>query len=125
MELLSADHEVLQTLEESLWREESRFDRAYLETVIADDFFEFGRSGRVYAREEIISMPNGPINAVLPLADFRIRLLDENVAQVTYNGAVIGANGIVFKSRRSSIWSRTPDGWRMRFHQGTPYSDSV
>ncbi|WP_010588352.1 nuclear transport factor 2 family protein [Schlesneria paludicola] len=122
-ELSEADRDLLQRLEESLWRETSRFDRAYLDTVMAADFFEFGRSGNVYARDDVVSMPSGPINAVLPLADFQIRRLDQNLAQVTYNSTVTSSNGTVFRPRRSSIWSRTSDGWRMRFHQGTPIPD--
>ena len=35
---------VLQRLEEELWREETRFDLSRMEEVIAEDFFEFGRS---------------------------------------------------------------------------------
>jgi hypothetical protein len=35
-------------LEESLWRPQTRFDREYTDNILAPDFFEFGRSGRVY-----------------------------------------------------------------------------
>jgi catechol 2,3-dioxygenase-like lactoylglutathione lyase family enzyme len=88
--------------------------------VIAPDFFEFGRSGRFYNRVDTLAIPRGPIDAVFPLPNFRARLLHPDVAQVTYNSAVT-YNGVVHYARRSSIWSRTPSGWRLRFHQGTPY----
>jgi len=35
-------------LEESMWRAETRFDRGYVERLLHPDFFEFGRSGRVW-----------------------------------------------------------------------------
>lgn len=114
------DLELLQRLEESLWREETRFDIAYMEQVLAEDFFEFGRSGRVYSREATLAVPRGSIDAVLPLPDFSARLLSADVTQVTYNSAVTYA-GVVEYGRRSSIWSREPGGWVLRFHQGTPY----
>jgi hypothetical protein len=93
-----------------------------MERVLAEDFFEFGRSGRTYSREAIIASAGHPIDAILPLPDFNARLLSQDIAQVTYNSQVT-YDGVVEKGRRSSIWSRTPDGWVLRFHQGTPYVD--
>lgn len=120
MELSKRDRDVLEHLEEELWREETRFDHGRMGEVIAPDFLEFGRSGRVYQREDTLAIPRGPIDAVIPLPDFRARLLHPDVAQVTYNSAV-RYGGVVQRARRSSIWSRTANGWVLRFHQGTPY----
>jgi hypothetical protein len=122
IEITAEEREELQRLEESLWREETRFDRDYMERVLAEDFFEFGRSGRTYQRGEILSLPAQPIQAVIPLPEFDVRLLTEDVAQVTYNSEVT-YEGVVEKGRRCSIWSRSPGGWVLRFHQGTPFSD--
>ena len=121
MEFSEADRATLEQLEESLWREASRFDRRFMSRVLAPDFFEFGRSGRVYERPDTLAVPPGPIEAVLPLPRLRVRRLDENTAQVTYDSAVRHA-GIVQHARRSSIWSRTETGWVLRFHQGTPFT---
>ena len=120
MELSQEDRDALERLEEELWREETRYDDRRMREVIAADFLEFGRSGRVYRREDTLAVPRQPIRAVLPLPDFAVRLLHPDVAQVTYNGAVTHG-GLVLRARRSSIWSRTPGGWVLRFHQGTPY----
>jgi hypothetical protein len=46
MELSVEERQQLQRLEEDLWCEETRFDSAYMERVIAADFFEFGRFPR-------------------------------------------------------------------------------
>jgi hypothetical protein len=110
----------LTRLEESMWREATRFDLTFQETRFAPDFTEFGRSGRVYSRQDMVLTDAQPIQAVLPLSNLRFRLLDENIAQVTYNSQVT-YDGAVEYGRRSSIWSRTSSGWVMRFHQGTPY----
>ena len=119
MKLSDHDRAILERLEEELWREETRFDLQRMEELLAEDFFEFGRSGRFYRREDTLAVPRGPIDAVLPLPDFRARLLTHDLAQVTYNSAVT-YNGAVLHARRSSIWSRARNGWVLRFHQGTP-----
>ena len=120
--LSDEDKKTLQRLEEELWIEETRFDIPYMETLFAEDFFEIGRSGRVYSREDALVAPKQPLDAVIPLPDFDARLLTGDIVQVTYNSQVT-YDGVPEKGRRSSLWSRTPDGWVLRFHQGTPYDD--
>ncbi len=120
LSLSKEDHTILTRLEEDMWREITRFDRTFQEQNFAADFFEFGRSGRVYTRDQNIRLNSQPIRAVLPLQNLAIRLLDKNTAQITYNSQV-EYNGIIEYARRSSIWSCIESGWVMRFHQGTPY----
>lgn len=121
--LAADDLRKLRSLEESLWRPETRFDKALMEQVFAPDFFEFGRSGRTYSRDDLLFDPSDrrPILATLPLPEFHVRHLSEDVVQVTYVSEVV-EDGTLFRGNRSSIWSRTSDGWQLRFHQGTPIS---
>jgi hypothetical protein len=56
---------------------------------------------------------------VLPLPEFKVRLIHADVAQVTYVSTVATEHGEE-RALRSSIWSRTSGGWKLRFHQGTP-----
>lgn len=118
----AADAEQLTGLEEDLWREVSRFDVPYMEQVMAEDFIEFGRSGRMYDRQECLSHPRQPIDAVIPLPDLAVRMITRDVAQVTYNSHVT-YDGELLKGRRSSIWRRAGDSWELVFHQGTPYEE--
>lgn len=120
MEVSQEDLEQLRKLEEELWIEDTRFDRPYMEKVMAPDFFEFGRSGRIHSRESCLSHERVPIDAVIPLKNLQVRLLTEDVAQVTYDSEVT-YDGVVEKGRRSSIWTRSGEGWVLRFHQGTPF----
>ena len=120
MQLSSKDFDELSRLEVELWQGETRFIRAYMEEVFANDLFEFGRSGRTYQREELLSAQGTEIDARIPLVNLNIRLLSETVAQVTYNSYVT-YNGVVEKGRRSSIWSRLGKKWVLRFHQGAPF----
>ena len=84
MEISPQDFEELKTLEESLWQTKFRFDLEKMNEVLAPDFFEYGRSGRVYRREDILAVPIREISAVIPLVDFQARLIDVNVVQLTY-----------------------------------------
>ena len=109
----------LTELEEAMWRAETRFDPAFQEQRFAADFVEFGRSGRVYQRSDIIRQSGQAIAAKLPLPNMEIRMIDTCTALVTYDSEVV-CDGVVERAHRSSIWSRTARGWVMRFHQGTP-----
>jgi hypothetical protein len=118
MEISKQDFEDLRLLEEGLWRADVRFDREKMDRILAPDFFEFGRSGRAYERANILGLEAHQIIAKLPLPDFKVRLLAPDIAQVTYISIVTYEHGEE-RARRSSIWSRTRDGWQLRFHQGT------
>jgi hypothetical protein len=117
---LSADEiDRLRMLEEGLWRANVRFDGQAMEEILSADFFEFGRSGRIHRREDILAVKAQEIKAVLPLIDFKVRLLDANIAQTTYI-SVVTYDDVEERGLRSSIWSQSPTGWQLRFHQGTP-----
>jgi len=112
--------EELKNLEESLWKAETRFDLDFQERVFADDFFEFGRSGKVYTRDECLSVNTQEILAKLPLEKFKVRKVDESTALVTYISEV--QYDEIEKSNRSSLWTKYGNEWKIRFHQGTPIS---
>ena len=114
------DQAELQRLEESMWQQSHRFDLAFQEARFASDFFEFGRSGRVYDRAQAIRTDSQPIAARLPLANLRFRVLDAQTVLLTYDSAA-EYDGVMEYARRSSIWYRSSSGWVMRFHQGTPF----
>lgn len=118
MKVSTEDFEKLRELEESLWIAEKRFDREYMERVLSPSFFEFGRSGRIYTREDTISASAQEISIKLPLKDFKVHPVSDGVVLVTYVSEVF--YDILLVSNRSSLWVKTPGGWNLRFHQGTP-----
>ena len=118
MNLSIQDERELELLEEGLWRVEVRFDPIRMDELLAPDFFEIGRFGRTYRREDIMGTTVQSINARLPLMEFRARLLAPNIAQVIYVSTVT-YQGVEELAYRSSIWSRAENGWKLRFHQGT------
>ena len=101
LELSPEDRRDLEDLEESLWRTETRFDNKLMDQTFSKDFFEFGRSGLVYGRQECLDVESQPIDARLPLEELRIRLISPDVAQVTYVSSVT-YDGIEELANRSS-----------------------
>ena len=114
-ELSEADVDILRRLEEGMWLSSTRSDREWMDRHLASDFHEFGRSGQSWSREQILAAPIGDIDSVIPLPDFSVRSITDHVALVTYRSVVESR-----VSLRSSIWSRSSDGWVLEFHQGTP-----
>ncbi len=111
----------LRKLEEDLWKTETRFNEPYMRELMSTDFVEYGRSGRIYNLEEILSIEPRSIEVTFPLPDLEVRQLSDDVVQVTYNSIINAVEGIEY-AHRSSIWSRSNGNWKLRFHQGTPYT---
>jgi hypothetical protein len=85
--------------------------------LLADDFVEFGGSGRGFDKARILASLGNEQPAARRLSEFRLRLLTATVALVTCR-AHRSSDGAFFL--RSSVWRRDERGWRMVFHQGTP-----
>lgn len=84
-----------------------------MDRVLAPEFLEFGRSGRVHDRQATISMQATEIRA--RLHDLAVHPLGDDVALVTYVSEVDTE-----LANRASVWIRIDGRWRLRFHQGTP-----
>lgn len=122
MELDEGDRTTLRALEEMLWRAETRYDRALMDRTFAPSFIEFGRSGRRYERSAMLldPDPSAVIDAVLPLPNYAVRAIALDVALATYTSEVRYGDTLE-RGRRSSVWRKYAGGWRLEFHQGTPF----
>lgn len=120
LELSESEGRRLYELEVSLWQPETRFDRPRMEKTLAPGFFEFGRSGRKWTREQCLDVSPAPFSVKLPLPEFSVRLVSKDIALATYVSDV-DFSGVVEVANRSSVWRRGgPLGWQIVFHQGTP-----
>ncbi|WP_088068992.1 nuclear transport factor 2 family protein [Gottfriedia luciferensis] len=115
MESLISLKEHLLMLEEKLLKPEIRTSQDELKKLLADEFFEFGSSGRVLYKDE--QLENGIGIVKMTLTNFELHPLSEEIVLVTYR---------IFNeikeqhTLRSSIWKYKDGGWKMYFHQGTP-----
>jgi hypothetical protein len=110
----------LRRAEDALLDPAVRRDRTRAAELLTDDFVEFGSSGRIWTRNEILDLLAAETPAPIHMMDFECALLAEDVALVTYRASRTDARaGIQISSLRSSTWTKKPGGWRLRFHQGT------
>jgi hypothetical protein len=93
--------------------------RADLERMTCDDFWEVGASGRCYSRayvlDELEKRLAAPHDDLWETSGMTCRELAPDVYLLTYTLLQNGAR----KTRRSTIWRRTAEGWKIVFHQGT------
>ena len=113
-------YEELETLEMEVLSPGVRGDTTRMDGLLHDDFVEFGSSGRVYEKKMLIEMISNESPAEVLIRDFALRELTADVALVTYRS--VGQSGQ--EARRSSIWIREGETWRMAFHQGTRIPNS-
>lgn len=99
-----------------------RSNPARLDKLLHDDFIEFGRNGRIYQKPDVLDEFKYSTEAFkITSTDFEFAALDENVVLITYRSAHFDdANQEPRHSLRSSIWHKTREAWKLRFHQGTP-----
>jgi hypothetical protein len=109
----------LKALELDLLSNTTRKNAARVSSLLADGFREFGSSGRVYTKEDIVVTLQEEAPASFSLVNFETRLLAEGVALVTYRSSRDESGAPPSTALRSSIWIREAENWRMVFHQGT------
>jgi len=110
--------------EELLLSTPVRHDRKQLDCLLNDEFVEFGSSGRVYDKAEIIeALLSSTEDWHYRIIGFECRLLRDDLAHVRYVLDVLSQdNNLLRTSLRSSLWFLGRDGWSMMFHQGTTVS---
>lgn len=101
----------IQELEEQLATHSIRASAEALDQLIADEFLEFGSSGRVYTKADVIALILAAPSTATTLIEFRVSAVTADVALATYRTE---------RSLRSSLWRREGRAWRIVFHQGTP-----
>ncbi len=109
-----------------------RRDTAVVADLLTEDFREFGSSGRIYTKLDILAELSTEQPALITLSDFACELIAPTVALVTYKSLATYDNRAGALALRSSLWvMKVPDEprygqaapregrWQMQFHQGT------
>ena len=90
-----------------------------LDDLIADDFLEFGASGKQFNKKQVISFLLNDKPAKKSISKAKVKPLSKNHYLLTYK-YLRSANGVKIYSFRSSIWKLERKKWQIIFHQGTP-----
>lgn len=101
LELLHLDPEVRHSVEK-------------LENLLADEFIEFGSSGKIYHRNHILKWLPLESPRQFVVEDFSSLILVEDIVLTTYK-----LKSEAGSSLRSSLWKFNGNEWKMVFHQGT------
>jgi hypothetical protein len=107
-------------LEQQLLEPSTRHDAIALTSLLAEDFREFGSSGRIYTRQQIIDLLAAETPRHITLSDPFCQQLAEDIALLTYRSTRTTALKAASHALRSSLWIYRDDRWQMIFHQSTP-----
>ena len=101
-------------LELRLQTSSTRSDAAAIAELLSEAFREFGASGRVWSRAEMIEHLLTETPQPLASESFECTLVSSGLALLTYVCSHPGR-----KTLRSSLWRFEGEQWRLLFHQGT------
>jgi len=125
--------EHLENLENFLFDPIARRDISAVSNLLAEEFREFGSSGRVYTKLDILAELSTEQPVVITLTDFVCQLTSPTTALVTYKSLSSHENRAPTQALRSSVWvlrtipshfgrsSAEEASWQMLFHQGTRF----
>ncbi|MDX2416952.1 MAG: DUF4440 domain-containing protein [Xanthomonadales bacterium] len=119
--------ELVKQLEVELHKPMVRSDAERVSALLHESFTEIGRSGWYYNRNEIMKeLSKEEAGSPVWAQDFVTSEISGGLILLTYKSAHINTEGeLSGHTFRSSLWQQTPQGWQVRFHQGTPISAFV
>ena len=110
----------LRRLELMLLDPDVRRDSRQVEKLLAEDFLEFGSSGRIWTRDATLASLATEDYIPPAIEEFACRVLAADVVHATYRSVRRSTDGEAESEvLRSSIWVRKDGEWKMIFHQGT------
>ncbi len=118
MKNIKSTEKEIKDLEELLLTPEIRKSITDISEILAEDFIEFGSSGEIFTKKEIIKSLQEEPKLKLSLSNFKIKELGGDYFLATYK-AVKEENDEKLYSLRSSIWMKKNEKYLMIFHQGT------
>ena len=107
------DEERVIALERDLLTDVVRSDPAALAALLHPGWTEIGRSGRLWTREEMLSVI-APLTEPVTLDTLSVSRVDEATILLLWRAVTDDRSTL-----RSSLWVRHAGDWRQRFHQGT------
>jgi hypothetical protein len=110
----------IELLELELVNPKIRKDSARLNELIADDFEEFGSSGRVYKKEDVLHYLPQEEFVDYKLSNFSFKELGASCMLVKYQSIVGGK-----RAYRSSIWVKNSGQWQLVHHQATVVHNAI
>lgn len=95
----------------------------WVDGCLAEEFREFGQSGRVYDRSAVLAaIRDRNVTWTAQVEVLRMDLVGDGVVLLTYlsRGEFGNARSTARVALRSSLWRQRGETWQLLFHQGTP-----
>lgn len=105
----------IESFERELVDPKIRKDASRIGKLLSDEFLEFGSSGKVYRKRDVLDNTKNSDLARYQLSDFTFKMLGKRHILVTYRSK----NSYKEIARRSSIWVNEGGLWQMLHHQAT------
>ena len=113
----------LRDLEESHLRFDVRSSAESMGALLADEFVEFGSSGRILNRTAVLASMSFNAACQFRIDSFAVRALAPGIALTTYRLSAWTDSGKQSRvTLRSSVWVHRTGRWLLVFHQGTDAS---
>ena len=111
------------SLERELHDPSVRKNAERLDQLLHNSYIEIGRSGEVYDKAKILSSLQADTTHLIWSQDYDTQIISDSLVLLTYRSAHFGVDEVLSRfSRRSSLWEKIGNSWKLRFHQGTPTS---
>lgn len=110
----------IEALEKKLLIPTTRKSLPFLEELLSNSFQEFGQSGNVYRKQDILKHLPNEEGRNIKAYSFDVKQIDKQTYLVTYITEEANRRAL-----RSSIWSFKKKKLQMIFHQGTSIHGSI
>jgi hypothetical protein len=114
----------LERLETELLHALTRHDPEHISNLLTEDFCEFGSSGRIYSKTDILEFLRTESPRRFSVTDLRVTVLADGIALVRYQVRQEEPGRESSESLRSSLWVLRDSRWQLLFHQGTKFPAS-
>ena len=117
---------ILRALEEELLDQDDRPTTRQIAALLSDGFVGHGTTGRIYNKAQTLRNHSTRRHRMIVetrLEDFRVQILAERVALVTYRAVRRGIRAN--SSLRCSVWAYVDERWQLIFHQRTRTSTAA
>lgn len=111
----------IESFEKELVNPKTRKDPRRISELLSDDFLEFGSSGKVIRKCDVLFSAGKPETITYQLDGFDFKMLGERHVLVTYR-SVTSSQEIAL---RSSIWAKEHGRWKMLHHQSTVVPNGI
>ena len=118
--LFEEEKKIIKSLELELLIFECRHNPSRIDALLADDFFECGKTGTMFGKKECLeSLPEEDRAKTFEATDLVVYVLAENLAQIRYFCKIQHSWVLPTISFRSSLWRKNEKWWQMFYHQWT------